>query len=236
MTLTNCALCQQREVLVRSHIVPEFLHRPVYDEKHRTLLVPHGAVEAKTVQKGLREPLLCLRCEQILSRYERGFKKQWYSTCHGPFRLRQPIKLKLDYATVKLLVLSIVWRASVAKRPEFAAVDLGRHADRIRSMLLEEAAGPDTSYRIYAGLIVDPVTNCLWDEVLLHPLRIRVGSLWAYRMIFAGASWTLVVSSGRLSVPSVCLRAEGSMVTFATPWPEFARAAKLPEAVANLRD
>ena len=238
MTPTTCALCEQSQALVKSHIVPEFLHRPIYDEKHRTLVIQHGAPEADIVQKGLREPLLCLACEQVLGKYERAFKEHWYAKCASPFEPRQLITLTgLNYATVKMLVLSIVWRASVARRSEFALVNLGPHQSRIRLMLLGGSPGPDTSYRIYAGLIMDPATGRLWDQVLLHPLRVRVGNLWAYRMIFAGASWTLVVSSGQLTAADpLCLTAAGTMITSATPYLEFARSAKIPDAVANLKD
>jgi len=40
-----CRLCQKEKPLVQSHVIPEFLYRPLYDEKHR-------AVEAKLVPRG----------------------------------------------------------------------------------------------------------------------------------------------------------------------------------------
>ncbi len=35
----SCALCQQDRPLRESHILLEFLHRPIYDDKHRTLIL-----------------------------------------------------------------------------------------------------------------------------------------------------------------------------------------------------
>ncbi len=62
-------------------------------------------------------------------------------------------------------------------------------------MLLAEQPGHAMTYRIYAGLIRNPESGRLWDEILLMPLRIRVLGLWGYRCVFGGASWTMFVSA-----------------------------------------
>jgi len=58
-----CPLCQKEKPLVQSHVIPEFLYRPLYDEKHRAIeakLVPKGF---NYLQKAYREPLPCSECE-----------------------------------------------------------------------------------------------------------------------------------------------------------------------------
>ena len=234
---SRCALCLEHRELRKSHVIPEFLHRPLYDEKHRTMVVEHGASQSAIVQKGLREPLLCADCEQLIGRYERKFQQSWFARASGPFRLGAFVTLAgLDYSNLKLMALSIVWRASVARRNEFGAVDLGPHEDRIREMLLAGQPGPDTKYRVYDGPIVDPETGKVWDGVMLFPVRLRIDGQWAYRMVFGGASWTVVISAGPLSADPVRLRANGTMQTAAVSFETFARATGLPGAVANLDD
>jgi hypothetical protein len=56
----TCALCREPGDLRRSHILPEFFYKPVYDETHRFLETstdPRDRVMIR--QKGLREFLLC---------------------------------------------------------------------------------------------------------------------------------------------------------------------------------
>ncbi len=64
-----CKLCRKSAKLSFSHILPEFLFAPIYDDLHRTMLVSSSEKE-KLVQKGVREYLLCQECETKLSRYE----------------------------------------------------------------------------------------------------------------------------------------------------------------------
>ena len=60
----NCALCLREAALCRSHIIPEFLYEPIYDDKHRLKLlsvIPEQPTTYK--QKGIWEKLLCEACE-----------------------------------------------------------------------------------------------------------------------------------------------------------------------------
>ncbi len=67
-----CALCQLNKPLRRSHIVPEFMYKPMYDFIHRFQGLSLNVSERpQTHQKGLREELLCHDCEQLLAnKYE----------------------------------------------------------------------------------------------------------------------------------------------------------------------
>src|SRR5437870_3517058 len=75
----NCALCQQVAELCDSHIVPEFFYKPLYDSKHRFFRISSSPEKHDTtLQKGLRERLLCQQCETRLSRYEGYFKRAFF--------------------------------------------------------------------------------------------------------------------------------------------------------------
>src|SRR4051794_1511341 len=63
----------------------------------------------------------------------------------------------VDYTSFKLLLLSILWRASVAKRSEYRAVALGSHEESIRLMLLERNPGPQLLYPCVLTLLKPPV-------------------------------------------------------------------------------
>jgi hypothetical protein len=69
-----CRLCHSEgEELRFSHILPEFLYKPLRDEKHRYIGLKYSQeTGAKRVllQKGIREYLLCGNCEQVLAKYQ----------------------------------------------------------------------------------------------------------------------------------------------------------------------
>src|SRR6516225_11959807 len=70
-TAAKCALCREERPLRRSHVIPEFMFRPLYDKKHRFWGVSNIPTKPNRIfQKGPREKLLCNECEQRLSRYE----------------------------------------------------------------------------------------------------------------------------------------------------------------------
>ena len=66
----KCALCREDRPLRKSHVIPEFMFRPLYDEKHRFWGVSNIPTKRNRIfQKGPREKLLCERCEQRLSHH-----------------------------------------------------------------------------------------------------------------------------------------------------------------------
>jgi len=74
----KCKLCQSSTDLMSSHIIPEFVYRPSYDNIHRAIHLKANPQKRNYLQKGLREQLLCKSCEQRFSRYESYFAKEWY--------------------------------------------------------------------------------------------------------------------------------------------------------------
>ena len=143
--------------------------------------------------------------------------------------------LDLDYYQTKLFLLSLVWRASVARDSTFAAAALGPHEEPIRQMLHGSDPGPQSRYRINAGLIVDPTTRELWDQVLLLPLKFRARGVWAYRIVFGGVSWTVSISTDHpLFPPESSLQASGRLIMPVATWPDFARNSGIVEGIRNL--
>ena len=97
-----CALCLQDKELRNSHIYPEWIYSPLYDNKHRLEIlsvVPEGRNELK--QKGMRQPLLCDDCEQKLSVWE-GYAKNIFVSPSKPIEYSQEESMLevrgLDYA------------------------------------------------------------------------------------------------------------------------------------------
>ena len=225
MELGSCRLCQERKELCRSHILPEFLHRPLYDASGKAIAFDPAHIDRTwKVQKGLREPLLCLSCEQLINdRYEKPFANFWKpGYLLRPLRAsRETVLTHVPYAEVKLFSLSILWRADSATLPQFREVALGaRHSEIIRKMLLSGDPGRPEEYQITCSAIESPDGLGLWgDGMIAPPARVRVGNHHAYLFTFGACAWMYFATSHacREAAP-ICLKDTGELPIVRLPW------------------
>ena len=192
----GCALCHREAPLKNSHIIPEFLYRSLYDEKHRFHQISVDPDQrTEFLQKGLREPLLCEDCEQRLSVWER-YVSMLLNGGVGVGVRRNGNRLylsDLDYPKLKLFQLSILWRAGVSSLPEFSQVSLGPHEDRIRTMLHNSDPGTTEAYGCIMFMLMHEQE--LVRGLVVPPTWARFAQQKAYRFVFGGLVFLYVVSS-----------------------------------------
>ncbi len=194
---TACRLCCRVRPLRDSHIIPEFLYRPAYDDKHRAAELTANPPKRRYLQKGLREPLLCAQCEQVIGRYERYFAQKWYEEKILPSQIPDEIiAIKgLEYRRFKLFHQSILWRAGVSSLDVFSNVTLGRrHEQRLRGQLLQGDSGPDDRYSFFALALVDEQDKVV-HAAIMEPLPSRYDGHHVYVFLFGGCAWYYFVSS-----------------------------------------
>lgn len=238
-----CALCQKEKALCSSHIIPEFLFKPLYDEKHRALSLRSGVVGPRQIQQGLREDLLCQECEGHLSRLETYFANVWYNPPKLPRTLDGPVVTVpgLDYTQFKLFHLSILWRAGVSSLPAFQSTQLGPHEAILRRMLLDLDPGPVRSYPIFGAVLTGPKSKDLCAPSIMSPIRHRIEGLNLYVLAFGSCTWQYYISSHRrTSVDEFALTEAGDMVLVVADMTEFSpidsfMRAKVREHKAALR-
>ena len=132
---------------MRTLISSGIFYEPTYDETNRFVsLSTHPRQKPKLFEKGLREYLLCEACEAQFSRYESYAasilrKAGDYRTPDNHFIVIPDF----DYARFKLFGLSLIWRFHISRLHMFGDVNLGPHAEKIRSMLVAEDPGNLTS-------------------------------------------------------------------------------------------
>jgi hypothetical protein len=192
-----CRLCQAENGLRFSHIFPEFLYKPLYDEKHRLIAIkaePKPDGNKDLLQKGIREYLLCADCEQHLSKFERYASQVLREL---PDTSREPpgavIRVTgIDYVRFKLFQLSLLWRAGISNQASFQGIYLGPHEQRLRQMIREENPGGPLDY----GCVL---IRARGPEELRHfikfPSHLRFLGHHGYQMLLAGMIWVFVVSS-----------------------------------------
>lgn len=137
--------------LCNSHVIPEFFYEQMrlYDDKHRFNILstdPHD--ERRIAQKGIREKLLCGKCELKFSQWEDYARRLMYGGEGFEVTVNTPkgIECTVAYSEFKLFQLSILWRVGITTRDEFSSIDLRGHEESIRAMLLGEQPGEAEVY------------------------------------------------------------------------------------------
>lgn len=219
--MTTCALCERRRPLCESHIVPEFMYRPGYDEKRRTMSLDSETGHRRLVQRGYSEQLLCDDCEGYLNTmYEHPVYRAWYgrkllpeAPPEGPWTVLSG----LNYAVVKLFHLSVLWRAGVASGEAFATVELGSHGETIRRMLLRDEPGDPAEYPIMGVALT--MDDGLAHGMVMSPAVREYRGKQIYSMIYGGFEWSIGVGSDWPSdVHRLALQEDGSIRVALEEW------------------
>jgi hypothetical protein len=146
-----CKLCQQTQNLCKSHIVPEFAYKPLYDKKGRYLIT--SKKDYSINQKGLYECLFCKNCESLFSKYEKILKKELDKMVskiesQSPVDRIEYFNFNVNYKPIKLSILIILFRMHVSTHKEFNTYNLGPYAEKIRQLIVSENAQNPENYPI----------------------------------------------------------------------------------------
>ena len=205
MALGTCKFCEEPAELRQSHIIPEFVYRPLYDSKHRALEIPADSATGY-LQKGYRSPLLCNDCEQFFNdKFEKPFKRIFFDKAHLPkiaFRKRYKIDVA-DYSAVKLFLLSVLWRAGVCEEHPFEKVKLKSHESAIRLMLRDQDPGRSSDYPIFAYLGLLPDSHEVGPFVCQPYKMGEIEGAEVFVFVFGGCMWHFVLCRGRVPRPLV---------------------------------
>jgi len=220
----TCHLCNNNTDLKKSHIIPEFVYKELYDEKHKfhvlsTLKQRHKPME----QKGIREKLLCGDCEQQLSVYEKYAREVLLGgtkiTIKNDGAL---VKVSdIDYRKFKLFQLSILWRASISSHPLFSRVNLGPHEEKIKDMIYSNNPGKQFDYPcIMFGLFSEIGSH---KNFIDQPRKIHIDGQITYRFVFLGYMWSFYVSSHKSVklINEVALNMNGEIIIGRCPFEEL---------------
>lgn len=190
-----CRLCHKHGTLRMSHIIPEFLYKPLYDSKHRLCRLSTGDKPARPYeQKGARERLLCPDCEGQFSTYERYARGVLYGGEPIRIEMDDPRRCDamVDYRRFKLFELSLLWRLGVTSLPELKDAHLGCHERRIRRMLQVEDPGKTAEY---GCLLIWPESHRqIFDETIMNMGMVKIQKVPCCRLIVAGMCWLFFLS------------------------------------------
>lgn len=159
----QCKLCYKHGRLIKqSHVIPNFMYQGIFDENNSITLYPltNQNEKPKSYQTGFFEKyILCQKCEnELFGGLERYSATILYGgntknpaileRRMGIDGIRSVLIKNIDYRLFKLFVLSILWRAHVAKNKFFKKIDIPEHEPILRNMLLSGNAGKEGHYKI----------------------------------------------------------------------------------------
>jgi hypothetical protein len=152
------------------------------------------SVKRKTIQKGLREQLLCEACEAAINVYERQFKEYWYDLPALPetmdFTYKGVRMSGANFAVTKLFHLSVLWRAGVSSL--FPKVTLGPYEQKLAKMLLAGDPGKPDCFPVIGVVLVDDEGKVV--HIISEPVHSKFHHSHAYYMCYAGCEWYFIVT------------------------------------------
>ncbi len=189
--MSICILCSENKALIKkSHIIPEFMYRELFDEKHsiKGYYFNKDTLDAKHIKSqytGEYEGgLFCENCDNvIIGKYEAYARKIIYG---GSFSKSESQKMILkqedlfrdtficegvDYTKFKLFLLSILWRSSISSREFFSDIDIGEEACSLKEMIYIGNAGEWYEYPIL--ILSYHSDKTIPTDLILQPRQIK---------------------------------------------------------------
>ena len=194
-TPRTCRLCGEATILRQSHILPEFVYELTYEGNRALSVAADGTGKVNTVQQGIWEWLLCDRCEGHFSRFEshaadviREIAPRLRGAARG-----EVVTVHAEYRSLKLFLLSILWRAAVSKAANFRAVDLAHLEPVVRQMLQPEASAPG-GVNFMPCFAIAPVGLQNFDRVVAPAGRGDLQGVLVVWLTFYGMHWFFAIA------------------------------------------
>jgi hypothetical protein len=180
-----CKLCHEDKILLKnSHIIPNFLYKGLFDEKHKIVSINlNDFSDATFNQTGYKDKdILCAKCDnEVIGKLEQYASNAIYGN-HSSVELEtfvgDPLHVpyirfkNLDYSKIKLFFLSILWKSHISKHPFFREINLGsKYSERLRKMILMNDPGPEDSFEV---ILVKAETNGTRPtKSIIEPRRLK---------------------------------------------------------------
>lgn len=205
---TQCKLCLKEKPLVKSHVIPDFMYKGMFNDEHYLIKINTNNIDqGRKIHTGsFDKSILCFECDtKIIGKYETYANDIMYLNNSeikkyermGEDGLQDILITNINYTKFKLFLLSILWRAHISSRDDFKCVDLGKmHAERIRLMILNnDAKGIDD----YATSIMYLKNNSLPVKMVGDFIKTRNNAHTAYLVLINEFLYTFNVSKHDLS-------------------------------------
>ena len=205
----ECTLCGDTKNLVKSHVFPQALHKDFQGEGNGVAeLWSLSEPYTKKSPTGVYSRFLCHICESSFGPYDEygvKFVQQYKNGTTGEPLFGSFDKgfiAQVDYAKLKLWLMSMLWKADQSNEPFFAQVDLGEKWRKdLTSRIQNESPLGSADYAVSAMKFEDQELRGIediWDKYLSCPFPQRCAGVNFYRFyIFGGFIFLIKVDQRR---------------------------------------
>jgi hypothetical protein len=160
-----CRFCEEDKKLIEAHIIARCLLEPLQHPSGPMMLVSKdvNSFPKRLPQGQYDRQILCAECDNKFSAWENYTAKLLMTAdAYDRFRDANPGEdfyriPKYDYASLKLCLLSILWRMSISEIPSFKNITLGPFEAVIRQMLLDKNPGATEEFPMFIVRLTDEV-------------------------------------------------------------------------------
>ena len=201
----NCNLCKETKELQRvCHVIPDFFYREnnLFHEHHNLVYIDLQTLlktgekkiisnKQKTGEYDLNK--LCKGCDgNIIGGYE-SYTREFFYAEGLPIGKELILTDKngyiecsnVDYTKLKLLFLSILWRAALSNRPVFSEIKIDDNiSEELRKMILNGEPKKDTEFPVF--FINTFFDKTISSDYLIQPIRMKVANEDGFMFAFGG--------------------------------------------------
>lgn len=144
--LLPCKLCGEQKKLIKAHIIPKQFYRRIISKGAKPHLLKYeidDITNESITQNGIHQAdLLCADCDNLIGHYDKYAyeiltrqidEKKLQSVGRG-LQVYEIGEIQID--VFRLFLVSLVWRAGIARDQMFQLVKLGPYEERFRQILL----------------------------------------------------------------------------------------------------
>jgi hypothetical protein len=185
----NCKLCGKDKKLVRAHIIPKSLWKPLFDAEQPPQVHSNSSpFYSKKSPVGVYDTgIVCGECESIFSPWDDYAQKLLLADpAEEKYVVKNDRKIayvetNFDYAKLKLFFISLLWKAAISNHYFFSRVNVGSFEPQLRKMILKGDPGDPDTFAILMAKCEDRL-----GPIVLNPHPKRWWEVNYYRFYLAG--------------------------------------------------
>ena len=197
-----CKGCNEdKKKLIDAHIIPyAFFKRLRKDANHLNIIGSENNGRIKKSPKGeYDQEILCAECDHELGLYDDYSIKlliqrenEFKEICKNGKRLGWEVDF--DFIKLSKFLLSVLWRASISKRPFFNLIDLGPHENIIKENIFCADSGANPNYQFVLSLF-DSDSIADLEKTILGPYQVKIQGVNYCKLYLLGyVAWVKIDS------------------------------------------
>ena len=201
--MSVCKYCNQEKPLCKAHIIPQAFYKQIWSDNRHPLLckIKLGSPKQKMSSIGLYDSnILCSDCDGKFGKFDeeginffRNINFDLYKHNISSEYFYKVPNSEYNYLKLKKFFISVIYRASISKLPEFSSVNLG---DKFEAEVVNFLKN-DNDNEHFSILLQkrSSVTEIPVDKIILTPGRFRLQAINAYDVHLSGLRAIIKVDS-----------------------------------------